>query len=187
LTQATNNVNAAAKEPGMLEYAAVLLGWLVPGLGHLLIGERARGIIFIVTIHGLFAAGMLLGGIKAINPPDQALWSYTQFLSGWPMIVANRVERAESARLAKVEGAYRDDVRPAVGDPLKTEERRELGVKAQQAEPGLVYMPKVQDIGAVYCGIAGMLNLLVVFDALLRVTGTSRQPENAAEEKGAGQ
>ena len=30
-------------------------------------------------------------------------------------------------------------------------------------------------VGSVYCGIAGMLNLLVMFDVLLRITGSSRE------------
>ena len=35
--------------------------------------------------------------------------------------------------------------------------------------------PKIQDLGAVYCGIAWMLNLLVIFDVLLRITGSVRE------------
>ena len=75
--------------PGPVGYLALVLAWAVPGLGHILIGERANVLIFAITVHVLFAGGLLLGGIRAINPPDQPIWTYTQFLAGWPMIVAN--------------------------------------------------------------------------------------------------
>jgi len=52
-----------------------------------------------VTIHALFGMGLLIGGIRAINPPDQAIWTYTQFLSGWPMIIANRAEKNSQIEL----------------------------------------------------------------------------------------
>src|SRR6185436_3361442 len=69
------------------------LAWLVPGLGHFLIGQKARGIIFFAAIHLLFGAGLLVGGIRSINPPEQPIWTYTQFLSGWPMLVSNYFEK----------------------------------------------------------------------------------------------
>ena len=47
----------------------------------------------------------------------------------------------------------------------------------------MAYHPKVQDIGAVYCGIAGMLNLLVMFDVLLRITGSVREDPLAMKKK----
>ena len=65
-----------------------------------MIGQRTRGILFLVTIHVLFATGMLLAGIRAISPPDQPIWSYTQLLAGWPTWVvygkANEIQRSES-------------------------------------------------------------------------------------------
>ena len=42
------------------------------------------------------------------------------------------------------------------------------------------YSPKIQDIGSVYCGIAGMLNMLVVFDVLLRVSGNKARQDSPA-------
>ncbi len=76
-----------------LGYFALVLAWAVPGLGHLMIGQKGRGFVFFITLHGLFALGLLIGGIRAINPVDQPIWRYTQFLAGWPMLVANHFER----------------------------------------------------------------------------------------------
>ena len=44
-------------------------GWLVPGAGYWLIGERARALTAGLTIVALFALGILLGGIRAVQVP----------------------------------------------------------------------------------------------------------------------
>ncbi len=185
--------------PGPVGYLALVLAWVVPGLGHLLIGQKARGAIFLVTIHGLFGLGLLIGGIRVINPPDQAIWTYTQFLSGWPMILANRLEK--NSRLELGDHTYPDGTteykgqlqllfesqRPAM-IPGETEEQRLAREQARtikfiQDHPSFANHPKIQDLGAVYCGIAGMLNLLVMFDVLLRITGSVREDPAAARKR----
>jgi hypothetical protein len=42
--------------------AASALAWLVPGAGHLLLGEWRRGVLFGALITGLFVGGMALDG-----------------------------------------------------------------------------------------------------------------------------
>lgn len=160
--------------PTAVGFLALVLAWLVPGLGHFLIGHKARGIVFALTIHLLFAFGMLIGGIRAINPPEQAIWSYTQMLTGWPMLIANRVEHNATALQPQIESAYRRD-RPSPDDEGHRQQRIDHAKEWFAKYPTLTYHPKVQDIGAVYCGIAGMLNLLVMFDVLLRITGSTRE------------
>jgi hypothetical protein len=173
----TSYYNAPEPEgPGLTGILALVLAWAVPGLGHILLGQRARGLIFALTVHGLFAAGMLIGGVKAINPPDQPIWSYTQALTGWPMLVANRVEKASRRETDRLLREY-DDARRDVAD-------RQAFARGYFPQHALItYHPKVQDIGAVYCGIAGMLNLLVVFDVLLRITNSVREDPAAAAKK----
>ncbi len=135
---------------------------------------------------------MLIAGIRAINPADQPIWTYTQFLTGWPMLVANIVEKNNRDSLEKMytSGEYVAS-RPGVSDPqndpaqqAKNDERRKEQAEAYfPAHPIITYHPKVQDMGAgVYCGIAGMLNLLVMFDVLLRITGSVRE-DPAAQKK----
>jgi hypothetical protein len=46
-----------------------LAGWLLPGSGYWLIGERARGLVVGITIIILFTAGTLIGGVRAIQVP----------------------------------------------------------------------------------------------------------------------
>lgn len=171
--------------PGPVGYLAIVLAWAVPGLGHMMIGQKARGVVFMVTVHALFAAGLLIGGIRSIKPPDQAIWTYTQFLTGWPMLVASRMEDSfarDYLTHSKVDPTktniqlqYYADAAAArvdLGDPVA---RQKFTQDFIAKYPLFSYHPKVQDMGAVYCGIAGMLNLLVMFDVLLRVTGSVRE------------
>ena len=46
-----------------------LAGWVLPGLGYLLIRQRARGITIGLTVIVLFVAGLLIGGIRIIEVP----------------------------------------------------------------------------------------------------------------------
>ena len=172
---------------GPIGYLAIMLAWAVPGLGHIIIGQRKRGLICLLAIHGLFAGGMLLGGIRAISPPEQPIWTYTQFLTGWPMLVASRIERTAELESKPLMDQYFNN-RPSEADNTKIPERRAYGSDFIAKHPEFSYHPKVQDVGSVYCGIAGMLNLLVMFDVLLRITGTPREtPEKKTAKKPAGE
>lgn len=122
------------------DYLAAVLGWLVPGAGHLFIGQRARGGVFGLTIHALFFLGLFIGGVQSIDPPDQPIWRVVQPIAGWPWVMANNLKHGSDPRL-----------HPGATPPLPSS------------------MPQILDAGAVYCGIAGMLNVLVLFDAVTRI------------------
>ena len=192
------------EEAGIAGYASLPLAWLVPGLGHFLIGHRARGVVFAVTIHLLFALGMLLGGIRSIRPREQPIWTYTQYLAGWPMLAANHFwngfaqeylppvnnPNQQTAKEREFDDEWRKFER---NHPVPAGSDEELALRAEftrrfiAKNPAFALHPKVHDIGSVYCGIAGMLNLLVIFDVLLRVTGSQREDPTAARRKKAQQ
>src|SRR5437016_913749 len=47
-----------------------LAGWLVPGAGYWLIGQRTRAITVCVTILTMFTLGILISGIRVVQAPD---------------------------------------------------------------------------------------------------------------------
>src|SRR4051812_3718292 len=57
--------NSRSASPALV----AILGWLVPGSGYFLIGQRTRGIVIGVTIITLFLSGMLLAGVRVIDVP----------------------------------------------------------------------------------------------------------------------
>lgn len=128
-------------EPDAWNPTAALLAWLVPGLGHSLLGERRRGAIIGVTITTLLAAGLLIGGVGVIDRKDHPAWFAAQACAA-PSVVAGeyfqRLRRADPTPLPGQNPAFE----PAYG--------------------------KVQEQGTLYTALAGLLNLLAVVDVLHR-------------------
>src|SRR5437867_3479253 len=46
-----------------------LAGWLVPGMGYWLLGQRARALVVGLTTLLIFAAGILIAGVRVIEVP----------------------------------------------------------------------------------------------------------------------
>ena len=51
----------ASAEPGRLTIVCVL-AWLIPGLGHIVLGRWQKGIVFLAALPLMFAVGLLLHG-----------------------------------------------------------------------------------------------------------------------------
>jgi hypothetical protein len=61
---------------------AGVLAWLWPGLGHIILGERRRGVYIMIGVLFLFVGGVLIGGIDSIDRRDDRLWFLAQGLNG---------------------------------------------------------------------------------------------------------
>jgi hypothetical protein len=60
------------KNPVVVAIAALLL----PGLGYWLLGQRTRGLAVGVSIFCLFVLGVLIGGIRIVDPPGYGEYGY---------------------------------------------------------------------------------------------------------------
>lgn len=58
---ATTPVKTNQAKPGFV-YLPLIAGWLVPGAGHFLLGKWGRGALLSVSILGMFACGVAMGG-----------------------------------------------------------------------------------------------------------------------------
>ena len=52
----------AVRESSVPPLVAAAVAWLVPGAGHLLLGRRQKGLIFLVAVPAMFAIGLFLSG-----------------------------------------------------------------------------------------------------------------------------
>jgi hypothetical protein len=155
-----------------------LAGWAVPGLGYVLIGQRARGLVVGVTIILTFIYGVLIGGIRVVDvpgyrPPNAiegreatGSWQFTDNPSAEiinkPWYIAQVLAGPLNivASVASVASAER-------------------GVHASTA--------RTFDIGTLYTAVAGMLNLLVIMDSVyLSTRPVSRAGSDASGRSTAG-
>lgn len=61
-------------------------GWLVPGAGHFLRGERVKGIVFGVTLIGCFLAGEIMSEFRAVSRYEHDIAFWAQIGAGAPTI-----------------------------------------------------------------------------------------------------
>ena len=115
------------------------VAWAIPGAGHLLIGEKGRGIIFLIVITLVFWAGIAIGGVKStVNPQERSLWFLGQACAGIHPLAA------------LVWG-------------------RQIEIPANADMTRWIPFGHTEDTAVVYTAIAGMLNILIFFDALTRL------------------
>jgi hypothetical protein len=128
----------AQPEP-TLNLHAVVAGWLLPGLGHLLLGLRLRGVILMVSITGLWLGGLLIGGVSVVDFQKHRFWFVGQMLIA-PSLGVEMAHR----KLAAAGTPHPDD-------------------------PARLYEPSfghTNEQGLLFTSLAGLLNLLAMFDVL---------------------
>jgi hypothetical protein len=127
---------------------AVAAGWLVPGLGHILVGRVRRGLFFGAIVWFCFAFGLMHDGRLALRDTKQPFLTTLQVVANLGMGPADVV-----ARMAVYgEAAY---ALPS-GGSAKARERSETF--RERAKSGLsIY-------GTAYLWTAGLMNLLLLFD-----------------------
>lgn len=130
-------------------YFVGILAWLVPGLGHYRLGHRARGAIIFTAIMSLFIMGLALGSVYVVQPEIHRAWFVAQVLAGLPALITAWI----SSHWTAVAGSAAQGVVPVIQD-------------------------RGFDIGQIYVGVAGLLNLLCILDAIFR----SQMPESSPSQ-----
>ncbi len=146
-----------------------LAGWLVPGLGYYLIGERKRALIAGVAIFLTFIAGILIGGIRVIDVPGYGP-------DGKPrMVTINKVEtwRLQANFFGEImyKPWYIAQSMAGPANVLATWGSIAAGTAEPPVRPSTA---RIFDIGTLYTAVAGMLNLLVIIDATYRAAHPRR-------------
>ena len=84
----------ASAEPARLVLLC-LAGWLVPGAGHLWLGRRQKGIVFLVTLPLMFVTGIWLQGRIfpfELSEPLVGLAAFANLGIGLPWFAARALE-----------------------------------------------------------------------------------------------
>lgn len=161
--------------PQKLDWLGGLLSYVLPGLGQIVQGRVAKGVLFLVSLNVLFWYGMWLGEWRNVYLPrtggiTQDLYNRPHFagqfwigVSAWPAIIQYATYDPEQSE-GSIFGQFQREPQQAVVNEL------------QRAAD------KSWDLGWVYTVIAGVLNLLVIYDAIAGPAYRPR-PEDETEPK----
>jgi len=135
---------------------AALLAWLVPGLGHIYQGRVGKGILYAVCILSLYFTGLVLGEGKIVywrwvnplgNPERFCLYYLGQFFVGLPALPA------------LIQGTLKYYGKDPILWGLLAEPSQNA-INALHPKLG-----KLVEIGSMYTAVAGLLNILAIYDA----------------------
>ena len=65
-----------------LNWFEAALGWLLPGYGLIRLGHRRRGAWAMAAVLGLFASGLVIGGLDSVDRREDGLWFVMQAGAG---------------------------------------------------------------------------------------------------------
>jgi TM2 domain-containing membrane protein YozV len=148
------------KQSSSIPVLAVLLACAIPGAGHVYLGRAKRGIIIFLTITALFWSGVGVGGVLTVDSQKERWWFVAQMLTGVNGLAAWQRQKRTYKALANVEGETIDD-------------------KAVKAGLGRIELvTPAETVARAYSGVAGLLNLMCIFDALmLSIMGARGEPQ----------
>ncbi|MFL5341847.1 MAG: DUF6677 family protein [Gemmataceae bacterium] len=159
----------APAKPRPLDPFAALLSYLIPGLGQIYQGRVGKGVMFMVCLLGLFFYGMRLGSWKNVYLPDSNVQGNMLFSFKPLGDVENRPHFAGQFFIGMA--AWPAILQYSRFDPQQAENKQLLsGWQRQPSDDQLNQLQrdgdKRWDLGWVYTVVAGVLNLLVIYDAL---------------------
>jgi hypothetical protein len=122
--------------PQPLRPSAALLAFLWPGLGHISLGDRKRGLLIMFGVLFLFVSGLLIGGVDAVDLKRDRLWFLAQSVCGPITFAADFTNQNYIKKLPQ----------------------------AQQLDT--TSLGRVNEMGTLFIALAGLMNLVVILDAL---------------------
>ncbi|HZW10205.1 MAG TPA: DUF6677 family protein [Phycisphaerales bacterium] len=150
------------QDPPAIDPIGGVLALLLPGAGHWFQGERRRGVLVGIGILGLFFSGLLIGGVDVVDSRHDRLWFLGQALVG---PVALGTDYIHQHRLKGYDPST-NELRSPGPNEVRDPSTGQLVPGAPGSQPPLSKsLGKMNEIGMLYCTIAGMLNLIVVIDA----------------------
>src|SRR3954453_7053332 len=137
-------------------YKAAFLAWACPGLGHFYQGRVGKGWLYAISILTLYFLGFAVGGgkifywrwVNPLNNPEKFCLHYVgQFFVGLPALPALIQGTLSYFNFHPILGGF-------MAEPL------------QNVINGLhPRLGKLVEIGTIYTTVAGLLNVLAIYDA----------------------
>lgn len=142
---------------------APLLAAAFPGLGHLSLGYRRRGLLAMAGVTGMFVTGLLVGGVDAVDSEEDAPWFIAQSLNGPIAFAADMVNQqvVKTGRAGELLPTH---------PPVDSLGRQAQG---QHFVSSLKGIGAANEFGTLFIALGGMVNLVLVLDASRRERAAS--------------
>ena len=173
----------------------LVLAWLIPGAGHVYIGKTVRGIIIFLTVGVTFWAGVAAGGVMTVDKRAEHWWFVAEMFTGVHGLVGWHRSASEYRAVDAIVSAdtdYQAQVRALAGRYRGRVPSRKLAELHQEyaarelEKKGVSLVMPAETIARAYAGVAGLLNVLCVFDAvMLALIGVVGETVSAGEVGGA--
>jgi len=153
----------AMREQGKKPEIAGGLAWLIPGAGHFYAGHKVKGVLAFVLIGGLFLAGVVRsrGECVSLRKPDGHQFAFmAQIGAGLPTLAALAFD---AEKIPGLTPGYKEILRS---------DHDAYSRQVPRSETGLLFTM-----------IGGLLNMLLVWDALSGVPGGTQRRINEARRK----
>jgi hypothetical protein len=179
--------SAAARDESSVEIdlkdprVAAFLAWLVPGLGHFYQRRTGKGVLFLICILGTFFYGLYIGGGRVVYASTANLNSW-QFFDRWqylcqvgvglpalPAIVQRERIKSHKAPLFGDNFLRPPYPQPPEGaGPFTSVDQTDPTHTVQHPDELSKWnyeLGESFEIGTVFTVIAGLLNILAIYDA----------------------
>ena len=155
-------------------YLALILAWIFPGLGHFYQGRTGKGVLYAACILSLFLVGLAMGDWQIVY------WRWVSPLANTEAFCFNYLGQFW-AGLVALPALIQSTLRWYGHDPIL------WGYMAEpsQNEINSLYprLGKFVEIGTLYTTVAGLLNILAIYDAF---DGPAHVDEDQASTAGSG-
>ena len=142
---------------------AGILAWILPGAGHYWLGHRGLAAVFFVAVSLPFWGGIAIGGVKtSVNP----------FVNKWLFLA--EMGSGGYTSLCYVLNHYVGEVRPRelagllAGEKTVSDYPEDRRDQVEQELTDMVAYYPESDVAPIYLAVGGLLNLLVILDAIAR-------------------
>jgi hypothetical protein len=190
---------ASPEEPVQIElrnpFFAAVLAWIIPGAGHFYQGRWAKGTLFSVCIIGTYMFGLVLGQGKVVHTGGTSDLvrgnTFGRMVQRWPIVAQAGVGLPAAAAVIQ-HFRVKSGNDPLFGGwfapPRSTGELYKRFGTSTGADELAYWNEKLNvryDIGMLYTMVAGLLNILAVYDALAGpvIAEDKKKDENDEDEK----
>ena len=183
-----------------------VVGWLLPGAGHWLIGQRARGVAIGVSIVALFVLGLLVGGVRVVEVPGYNVDTGERQMVDVPesrdpatgrVVASVRAWALQATPLNEIR-AKPWSVPQLMAGPIAAAAGVASVLAAAPVDPqhpkdasgnrvavGAVTHARMNEIPSLYLSVAGLLNLMAVVDAAHRSVHLNERAAHWLRRRGA--